>query len=207
MPPTHELHLTDTCRLVPSLYPSRGILDAVATPADLPLVLELESWSNDRISEELGALHRIPPRRMGSGPSHVECGDGFVLPSSTGRGPFQQRGTRCMVCRGFAGRGACGGHLPSRGGAGGGRDIRRAGTDAAVPGRLSRSVPRCPRKCGDERSLPRSGELSGILAAGRAAFGGKIERGYLSQCEASGRRVPGLFSSGVGGECAERSSL
>jgi hypothetical protein len=60
MPPTHELHLTDTCRLVPSLYPSRGILDAVATPEDLPLVLELESWSNDRISEELGALHRIP---------------------------------------------------------------------------------------------------------------------------------------------------
>jgi hypothetical protein len=60
MPPTHELHLTDTCRLVPSLYPSRGILDAVAAPEDLPLVLELESWSNDRISEELGALHRIP---------------------------------------------------------------------------------------------------------------------------------------------------
>jgi len=61
MPPSHKLHLRDTCRLVPSLYPSRGILDAVTTPEDLPLVLELESWSNDRISAELGILHRIPP--------------------------------------------------------------------------------------------------------------------------------------------------
>jgi RES domain-containing protein len=61
MPPTCELHLRDTCRLVPSLYPSRGILDAVASPEDLPLVLELESWSNDRISAELGILYRLPP--------------------------------------------------------------------------------------------------------------------------------------------------
>lgn len=60
MPPTHALDLSDTCRLVPSLYPSRGILDAIATPEDLAVVMELESWSNDRISEELGALHRIP---------------------------------------------------------------------------------------------------------------------------------------------------
>jgi hypothetical protein len=44
------------------LYPSRGILDAVASPEDLPLVLELESWTNDRISTELGILHRIPPQ-------------------------------------------------------------------------------------------------------------------------------------------------
>jgi len=55
-----KLRLKDTCRLVPSLYPSRGILDAVSSPADLPLILELETWSNDRISSELGILHRIP---------------------------------------------------------------------------------------------------------------------------------------------------
>ncbi len=61
MTPVTELNLADTCRLVPSLYPSRGILDAVASPEDLPMVLELESWTNDRISTELGILHRIPP--------------------------------------------------------------------------------------------------------------------------------------------------
>jgi hypothetical protein len=55
-----QVRLTDTCRLVPSLYPSVGILDRVATPEDLPYIFELETWTNDRISTELGLLHRIP---------------------------------------------------------------------------------------------------------------------------------------------------
>ena len=67
IPPTRKLRLTDTCRLVPSLYPSRGILDTVASPADLPLVLELETWSNDRISTELGILHRMPKEEWVAG--------------------------------------------------------------------------------------------------------------------------------------------
>lgn len=66
-PPTCELRLTDTCRLVPSLYPSRGVLDAVSSPADLQAVLELETWTNDRISTELGALHRMPMKEWVAG--------------------------------------------------------------------------------------------------------------------------------------------
>jgi RES domain-containing protein len=50
----------NTCRLVPSLYPTVGVLDRIATPEDLPYILELETWTNDRISTELGLLHRIP---------------------------------------------------------------------------------------------------------------------------------------------------
>jgi len=46
---------------VPTLYPSQGIFDDVASPEDLPLIFDLESWTNDRISTELGTLHRIPP--------------------------------------------------------------------------------------------------------------------------------------------------
>jgi len=61
MPPARKVRLKDACRLVPSLYPSRGVLDTVASPEDLPVILELESWTNDRISAELGTLHRIPP--------------------------------------------------------------------------------------------------------------------------------------------------
>lgn len=38
-----------------------GLFDHVATPADLDTVLELEAWTNDRISTELGLLHAIPP--------------------------------------------------------------------------------------------------------------------------------------------------
>jgi len=54
--------LKDTCRLVPSLYPATGILDTVASPEDLPYAFELEDWTNDRISGELGVLHNIPPQ-------------------------------------------------------------------------------------------------------------------------------------------------
>lgn len=55
------MKLRNTCRLVPSIYPSAGILDRVASPDDLPFIFELESWTNDRISNEIGILHRIPP--------------------------------------------------------------------------------------------------------------------------------------------------
>ena len=47
MPPITRVHWTDTCRLVPSLYPAAGVLDTVASPADLPFIFELESWTND----------------------------------------------------------------------------------------------------------------------------------------------------------------
>ena len=43
---------TRTRRLVPSVYPTVGILDHVASPEDLPFIFELESWTNDRISTE-----------------------------------------------------------------------------------------------------------------------------------------------------------
>lgn len=60
IPPVTEVSLRNTCRLIPSLYPSAGILDTVASPEDLPLIFELETWTNDRISSELGVLHRVP---------------------------------------------------------------------------------------------------------------------------------------------------
>jgi RES domain-containing protein len=47
-------------RLVPSRYPVVGLLDRVAAPADLDALFELEGWTNDRISGELGLLHTIP---------------------------------------------------------------------------------------------------------------------------------------------------
>ena len=43
-------------RLVPSRYPVVGLLDRVAPPADLDAVFELEGWTNDRISGEVGLL-------------------------------------------------------------------------------------------------------------------------------------------------------
>ncbi len=67
MTPVTHVRATNTCRLVPSVFPSAGILDRIATPEDLPHIFELESWTNDRISNELGLLPRIPPEEWVTG--------------------------------------------------------------------------------------------------------------------------------------------
>ena len=59
-PPLTRLRWARTCRLIPTRYPSVGLFDRVATAGDLDAVLELDAWTNDRISNELGLLHAIP---------------------------------------------------------------------------------------------------------------------------------------------------
>lgn len=59
--PLTQVRLMDTHRLIPSRYPPIGIFDAIATPDDLKAIVELEGWTNDRISVELGVTHRLPP--------------------------------------------------------------------------------------------------------------------------------------------------
>jgi hypothetical protein len=59
--PLTPLKLRGTYRLIPSRFPATGILDVVASPEDLDSIIELESWTNDRISGEIGILHSIPP--------------------------------------------------------------------------------------------------------------------------------------------------
>jgi hypothetical protein len=56
---TH-IHLAGTHRLIPSIYPPTGVLDLVASPADLETSIELEGWTDDRVSAELGVLRSIP---------------------------------------------------------------------------------------------------------------------------------------------------
>ncbi|MGH7913623.1 MAG: RES family NAD+ phosphorylase, partial [Candidatus Binataceae bacterium] len=59
-PPLVHVARSGSYRLIPSRYPSVGIFDAVASREDLEAVFELENWTNDRISNELGILHNIP---------------------------------------------------------------------------------------------------------------------------------------------------
>jgi hypothetical protein len=58
--PTVRLRGRLTHRLIASRYPSTGILDRVAAPGDLEAIIELEAWTNDRVSNELGILLRLP---------------------------------------------------------------------------------------------------------------------------------------------------
>ena len=58
--PVARFRLADTHRLIPSRYPPVGLFDAVAAPEDLAAIIELEGWTNDRISAELGIIGLIP---------------------------------------------------------------------------------------------------------------------------------------------------
>lgn len=59
-PPETLLRWTSAPRLIPSRYPTVGLLDRVAAPADLDALFELEGWTNDRISGEVGLLRTVP---------------------------------------------------------------------------------------------------------------------------------------------------
>ena len=56
------LHVTrkDTSRLIPSRFPPVGILDTIVAADDLEHIVELENWTNDRLSSELGIIMTIP---------------------------------------------------------------------------------------------------------------------------------------------------
>jgi RES domain-containing protein len=72
-------------RLIPSRYPVAGLLDRVASPADLDALFELEGWTNDRISAELGLLHTIPREEWVTGqPMATVVMAGFCHPRHGG---------------------------------------------------------------------------------------------------------------------------
>lgn len=61
-------HWTPSYRLIPSRYPTVGLFDAIADPADLDVVYAIEGLTNARIRDELGQLRLVPPEERISGP-------------------------------------------------------------------------------------------------------------------------------------------
>ena len=55
-------------RLIPSRYPTVGLYDAIADPADLDVVFAIEALANPRIRDELGELTLVPKEERLSGP-------------------------------------------------------------------------------------------------------------------------------------------
>lgn len=70
IPPLARVAWRRSCRLVPSRYPAVGLFDAVASPDDLEAIIELEGWTNDRISSELGVLSTVPRDEWATGRPH-----------------------------------------------------------------------------------------------------------------------------------------
>ena len=57
-----------TChRLIASRYPTVGLYDAIADPADLDAVFAIEALTNPRLRDELGQLQLVPPDERVSG--------------------------------------------------------------------------------------------------------------------------------------------
>jgi hypothetical protein len=84
-PDLTTVRLRNTHRLVPSRFPPVGILDIVASPEDLELMFELESWTNDRISAEFGVIQTIPREEWVTGRPHASViMAAFCHPSPTG---------------------------------------------------------------------------------------------------------------------------
>ena len=55
-------------RLIPSRYPTVGLYDAIADPADLDVVFAIEALANPRIRDELGELALVPAEDRVAGP-------------------------------------------------------------------------------------------------------------------------------------------
>jgi RES domain-containing protein len=55
-------------RLVPSLYPSKGLFDRVADPSDIDNLIEAEAETNPRVRQQLGEMSLLPPSERLRGP-------------------------------------------------------------------------------------------------------------------------------------------
>jgi hypothetical protein len=54
-------------RLIASRYPTVGLYDTIADPADLEIIFAIEALTNPRIRNELGQLQLVPPEERVSG--------------------------------------------------------------------------------------------------------------------------------------------
>ena len=54
-------------RLIPTRFPTVGLYDAIADPADLEVVFAIEALTNPRIRDELGELQLVAPEERVSG--------------------------------------------------------------------------------------------------------------------------------------------
>jgi hypothetical protein len=58
-------------RLIPSRFPTVGLYDRIADPADLDAVFAIEALTNPRIRDEIGEIRLVPPEDRISGPGSL----------------------------------------------------------------------------------------------------------------------------------------
>lgn len=68
VPPLEPTRWQPSYRLIASRYPTVGLFDAIADPADLDVVFAIEALTNPRIRDQIGQLQLVPPAERVSGP-------------------------------------------------------------------------------------------------------------------------------------------
>jgi len=86
--PVHRHHVRwEPCfRVIPTRYPRISLFEDVATPEELETVGAIYALGNDRIREELGLLHRVPPEDRIAGP-----GTAYIMAAFTHINPLGSR--------------------------------------------------------------------------------------------------------------------
>lgn len=76
--PAEPLAWRPCYRLIASRYPTVGLYDDIADPADLDVVYAIEALTNPRIRDELGQLQLVPPEERVSGPGTTPIMSAFT---------------------------------------------------------------------------------------------------------------------------------
>jgi len=66
--PVRRVSWRPSYRLIASRYPTVGLYDAIADPADLDVVFAIEQLANPRIRDQIGELSLVRPEERVSGP-------------------------------------------------------------------------------------------------------------------------------------------
>jgi len=72
------------CRIVPSRYPSINLFERVASAEEFENLYRLEALTNDRIRDEVGELHLVPPEERLFGPGSGPIMAAFTHPNPMG---------------------------------------------------------------------------------------------------------------------------
>jgi RES domain len=65
--PIAATHWQPCYRLIPSRFPTVGLFDRIADPADLDVVFAIEALTNPRLRDEVGQLQLVPPEERVAG--------------------------------------------------------------------------------------------------------------------------------------------
>jgi hypothetical protein len=67
-PPVRRVAWRPCYRLVPSLYPSKGLFDRIADPIDIDNLIDVEAETNPRVRQQLGEVSMLPAGERLRGP-------------------------------------------------------------------------------------------------------------------------------------------